>query len=183
MTLRAAGLWGILGVVALLGEAIVRLLPLAVDLLGRSLSAIELAVLVAWVLAMTLAEGYRGFHLQFSPRVVARALHLEAHKRPLHVVLAPLYCMGLVHATRRRLITSWLLTIGIVAIVLLVRRLPQPWRGIIDAGVVAGLSCGVLSILYFTVRGLCEAPMPVAADVPEPGVTRRAAVRRPPPPR
>lgn len=183
MTIRAAGLWGILGVVALLGEAIVRLLPLALDLLGRSMSVIEVTVLVAWVLAMTIAEGYRGFHLQFSPRVVARAMYLEAHPRPLHVVLAPLYCMGLVHATRRRLITSWLLTIGIVAIVLLVRRLPQPWRGIVDAGVIAGLSCGLLSIVYFTVRGLRGAAMPVAADVPEPGITRREAARRPPPPR
>jgi hypothetical protein len=122
------------------------------------------------------SEGYRAFHQNFSPRVVVRAQYLSAHPRPLFVALAPLYCMGLLHATRRRLITSWALTIGIVAIVLLVRGLPRPWRGIVDAGVVAGLTCGVLSIVYFTVRGLRGAPMPVASDVPAPSVTSRAAL-------
>jgi hypothetical protein len=176
VTLGAAGWWGILGVVGLIGEAIARLFPMALDLRATSLSALELAVLVGWVVTMVFAEGYRGFHRQFSPRVVARALHLGANPQPLHVVLAPLYCMGLLHATRRRLITSWALTIGIVAIVLLVRGLPRPWRGIVDAGVVAGLTCGVLSIVYFTVRGLRGAPMPVASDVPAPSVTSRAAL-------
>ncbi len=152
--------------VAVIGEAIVRLLPIVLDLFDATLSALELAVLVAWVLTMTFAEGYRGFHLQFSPRVVARAVYLDAHPRPLHVVLAPLYCMGLLHATRRRLITSWVLTFGIVAIVVLVRRLPAPWRGIVDAGVVVGLTCGLLSIVYFTLRGLRGVPMPVDPDVP-----------------
>ena len=171
MTLRAAGLWGILGVVALLGEALYRLVPLAVDLLGSSLSLVELVVLVVWVVTCGYTEGYRGFHQQFSPRVVARAVHLSAHPRPLFVALAPLYCMGLIHATRRRLISSWILTLAIIAVVLLVREVAQPWRGIIDAGVVVGLSLGTLSIGYHALRALRGLAMPVPTDVPEETLT------------
>jgi len=34
-----------------------------------------------------------------------------------------------------------------------VRRLAQPWRGIIDAGVVVGLAWGVGSVVYYALRG------------------------------
>ena len=119
-----------------------------------------------WVAFNAYSEGYRGFHRNFSPRVIARAQHLHAHPRALHVALAPLYCMGLVHATRRRLITSWSLTLGIVAIVVAVRQLAQPWRGIVDAGVVVGLAIGVLSILFYVGRASAGIAMPVSADVP-----------------
>lgn len=166
MRLHAAGAWGIAGVGALLVEAVVRLVPVARGVVATKLSTLELVILVGWVLIGGYAEGYRGFHKQFSPRVVARALHLGEHPRPLYVVLAPLYCMGLLHATRRRVITSWTLTLGIVLVVLLVRQLAHPWRGIVDAGVVVGLSWGVGSIAYFTVQALRGCAMPVPPDVP-----------------
>ena len=41
-----------------------------------------------------------------------------------------------------------------VAIVVFVRMLAQPWRGIIDAGVVLGLAWGVVSIVYYVVRAM-----------------------------
>jgi hypothetical protein len=150
----------------LLGDAVYRLLPVALELRRYSLSSVELAALVGWIAMAAYAEGYRGFQKKFSPRVVARALHLGAHPRPLHIVLAPLYCMGLLHATRRRLVASWTLTLAIVALVLLVRQLPQPWRGSVDAGVVVGLTWGVLAISYFTVRAIQGVAMPVPPDVP-----------------
>lgn len=164
--LGAAGIWGIAGVLLILVEAIVRLMPLALDGADRADSVAEWATLGTWAAFNAYSEGYRGFHKNFSPRVVARAQHLHAHPRALHVVLAPLYCMGLIHATRRRLVTSWLLTLGIVGIVIAVRQLAQPWRGIIDAGVVVGLAIGVVSILYYVVRALTGAAMPVAPDTP-----------------
>lgn len=158
--------WGVAGVVAILLNAVVRMVPLVAELGDHSLASFERVVLVGWVAMMVVAEGYRGFHRQFSPRVVARALYLAAHPRPWLVVVAPLYCIGLVHATRRRLITSWILTLAITAIVIAVRRVAQPWRGIIDAGVVAGLGIGILSIGYFVVRASGGHPMPVPPDVP-----------------
>ena len=161
-----AAVWGVAGVLLLLGDAVYRLLPQALDLADQPMTGLEIAALVGWIVVAGFAEGYRGFHLQFSPRVVARARHLAEHPRALHVALAPLFCMGHFHATRKRLITSWILTVMIVGFVVLVRLLPPPWRGIVDAGVVVGLACGILSILYFAVRALKGGTMPVAPDVP-----------------
>ena len=93
------------------------------------------------------AEGYRGFHRKFSPRVVGRALDLGRNPTPLRVLLAAPYCIGLFQASRKTRITSWTLVLVIAAVVFGVRRLPQPWRGIIDAGVVVGLGIGVVSLL------------------------------------
>jgi hypothetical protein len=160
-------LWGIAGVLAILVDAVARLLPIVVDLADYTLAPAELAALIGWIVVMAIGEGWRGFHRQFSPRVVTRALHLEARRSPRWViVLAPLYCMGLVYATRRRLLTSWILTFGIVALVVAVRELAQPWRGIVDAGVVVGLAIGTLSIVYFVVRAARGHAIPVAPDVP-----------------
>jgi hypothetical protein len=164
--LRAAGVWGIAGVMLLLGDAVYRLLPVALEIRRHSLTVVEVAALVFWLAMTAYAEGYRGFQKQFSPRVVARALHLGAHPRLLYNVLAPLYVMGLLHATRRRLVASWTLTLAIVGLVLVVRQLAQPWRGIVDAGVVVGLTWGAIAIVYFTVRAVRGAPMPVPPDVP-----------------
>ena len=61
-------------------------------------------------------------------------------------LFAPLFAMGFFHATRATKITAYVLTLAIVVLVILVHRLDQPWRGIIDAGVVVGLGWGVLSL-------------------------------------
>lgn len=160
--LGAAGTWGILGVLILLAKAIYQLTPKVLELEECPLSASHWLVLVGWVAINAYSEGYRGFHKNFAPRVVVRAQHLAAHPRPLYVLLAPLYCMGLIHATRKRLIVSWTLTAAIVVLVTLVRHVSQPWRGIIDAGVVVGLALGSVSILYYWLGRRPNVP----ADVP-----------------
>lgn len=60
--------------------------------------------------------------------------------------------MGLMHATKKRKIVSWSVTIGVAAIVAAVKKLPYPYRNIIDAGVVAGLTWGSLSIVFLYVK-------------------------------
>lgn len=161
--------WGVLGVVALLAQALLRLTPIAIDAVAGGLSAFQWAVLVVWVVVNAHAEGYRGFHRRFSPRVVARALALAQSPRPLHVVLAPLFCMSLLHASRRGLVVAYGILGGVVLLVLAIRHLDQPWRGIVDAGVVVGLGLGLLSILWHAARaGLGHAP-PVDADLPDSG--------------
>lgn len=55
--------------------------------------------------------------------------------------------MGLIHATRKRMITSWAVTLGVAGIVAAVKRLPPVGRCIVDAGVVVGLTWGSISIL------------------------------------
>lgn len=165
--LSLIGLWGVLGVVVLLMQAIVKLAPRALepfeaDMLGGG----HVVLLIAWVVIAAYTEGYRAFQKQFTPRVVARAQHLSAHPRLLHVLLAPAFCMGLFHATRKRLIVSWSVSLGVVALIVVVKRLPQPWRGIIDAGVVIALAWGVVMLALFTLRGLAGHRMPVSPDVP-----------------
>ena len=96
--------------------------------------------LVLIVLGMAWVEGYRGFHVSFAPRVVARALWVARSGQWLPILLAPLVCMGLCYATRRRLVLSWGLTAMIVGFVVMVRWLAHPWRGFVDAGVVVGLT-------------------------------------------
>lgn len=150
-----AALWGILGVTALLVQALVRLTPLALEPLQQGqLSVLEGGLYGAWVLVNAYAEGYRGFQKRFAPRVAARVAALARRPTPLHALLAPAYCMGLFAAPRRRLITSWVLLVGLTLLVLLVRQLPQPWRGIIDGGVVIGLGWGLLAFLVFAISAL-----------------------------
>lgn len=54
--------------------------------------------------------------------------------RPLNAYPSILfrYSMGLFHATRKRLIVSWSFIFGIATIVAAVKRLPYPWRSVID---------------------------------------------------
>lgn len=161
-------IWGIGGIVLLLVFAIVRLGGVALAAGDHTLTFWHWALAFGWLLYMVWAEGYKGFHLAFAPRVVVRAEYLARHPRTWHVLLAPLYCMGYIHATTRRRLLSVALTSMILCFVFLVRMLPQPWRGLVDAGVVAGLMVGVASILYYLVRlkRSGAASLPVPPDVP-----------------
>lgn len=166
MAARLVTAWGVLGVIAVLAQALWRLTPFAIDAVRGGLTPLQWVVLVVWTLVAAHAEGYRGFHRGFSPRVVARALYLGEHRRPLFVALAPLYCMALFHAARRRLIVARSFLAGLVVLIVLVRQLSQPWRGIVDCGVVVGLVMGVASILWFYARALGGAPPPSGGDLP-----------------
>ena len=134
--------WGLGGIAALLAFSIWRLAGVAADAWSYDLYLYHWLVLAAHVAFMAWSEGYRGFQQSFSPRIVARAKHLIAHPRPAHVLLAPLFCMGYFHTSRRRMISVYVLTVFIVTLIIAVRWLAQPWRGIVDAGVVVGLSVG-----------------------------------------
>ncbi|MFO7567460.1 MAG: hypothetical protein R6X02_32755 [Enhygromyxa sp.] len=161
-------IWSVGGVLTLLLQAIVRLLPRALEPIqdGTLDLAAGLAYLGA-IVGLAYSEGYRGFQQRFSPRVVARALHLAEHPKIHLVILAPLYAMALIHATRRRLLGSWLLLLGIIGLIVLVSQLPQPWRGAVDAGVVVGLSWGALATLGLLVRAFRGTPPEIDPDLPK----------------
>ena len=82
------------------------------------------------------------------------------------VALAPVFCMGLIHATRRLLISSWILAVAVIVIIIAVRALPPPWRGIVDLGVAVALTWGVAALWYFFALGLRGTELPVPADTP-----------------
>lgn len=160
-------LWGFSGVVALLGFAIYRLTPRALEALESSLSTGQWIFLIVFALFMLVAEGYRGFQKKFSPRTAARVKYLRDHPRMLHVLLAPFFCMGYFFAKKKTQITAICLTLGIVLLVILVGKMPQPWRGLVDFGVVLGLSYGIASFAIFTGKALFAQNFPHSPEVPD----------------
>ena len=166
--LGLAPAWGALGMTAILGNAIRRVLPVALEPFSGEAAALSppiWAAYAAFAAFMTYVEGYKAFHRKFSPMVVARALTLR--DAPLHhVALGPLYAMGLFHASKKRLATSWGFVVGIAALVKLVKALDYPWRAVVDGGVVAGLSVGAASILYHYGRSLGGVDPPADAALP-----------------
>jgi len=159
------------GVAVLLAEAVYRLSIHARAAFASELSPLQWAVTAVWVAMMMYAEGWRGFHRRFSPRVVARAIYISQHPRWIDVLLAPVFCMSLYGASRRGKRVARSLLAGIAILVILIRFLPAPWRGIVDAGVVAGISVGLLSIVWFTLRALLGKPPAIDADVVVPART------------
>lgn len=151
----ALSVWGVVGVVALIGRGLYMLTPIALEpIRAQLLDGWHWVILVGWSALNAYTEGYRGFHRSFSPRVVERSFDIGREPTLARVALAPAYCMGLFHAPRRTLIASWSLLIGIVLLVVLIRHLAQPWRGIVDAGVVVGLGAGLASLLFLYARAL-----------------------------
>ncbi len=164
--------WGVVGVLALLGQAIFRLGERALQVSAHDLTTVQAAALAMWVSFSLYGEGYRAFQLRFSPRVVARALVAGRSANLLHALLAPAFCMSLFHATRRGLIVAWGTVVMVVCLVMIVSRLPQPWRGIIDAGVVLALLWGALAIVAFFIKALASGEPP-KVDTALPSSTTR----------
>ena len=159
--------WGLAGVALLLGSAIYRLTPLAIDAFAYDWSWYHWLSCALMILFMAYAEGYRAFQQGFSPRVAARARYLRDHPNALHALLAPLFCMAYFHALKRRQIVSISVTAGIIVLVILVRLLPQPWRGIIDGSVVVGLAWGLVSLIVFGFQAFTQEQFNYSSEVPE----------------
>ena len=150
ITLRALGcFWGVAGFIALIIYAIVRLGLVSLEALQLQLTALQWSLLIFNMLFMAYSEGYKGFQRGYAPRLAARAKYLLRNGSKQQLLLAPLFCMSFFDAPRKRMVTSYALLVMIICLVSLFRLLPQPWRGILDAGVVIGLSWGLLSTLYF----------------------------------
>jgi hypothetical protein len=164
---RLAAPWGLTGVVLLLGSATYRLAFPAVGAFSYPLHWYHWVILMLNVVFMGYSEGYRGFQKGFSPRVVARARYLRSHPSLLRALLAPLFCMGYFHAVRKRKIVAYSLTAGIVILVIAVRSAPQPWRGIIDVGVVFGLAWGLVAIAWFAFVAFTTESFDHPTDVPQ----------------
>jgi len=159
--------WGVFGVLGVLSQALFRLTPLALEPVQKGmLEPYQWVIYVVWAVLNLYTEGYKGFQRGFNPRVVARAVHLAHHPKPLHVILAPAFCMSLFYATRKRLIVSWSLVIGITLVVVLVRQLDQPWRGIVDIGVVTGLGYGAAHLVVVFFKTLVAGETPTTDSLP-----------------
>lgn len=160
--------WGVVWVSLLLGRAVWRLTPIAVEpWVEGSMSIGQQVIYLGWVVANAYLEGYRAFQLRFCPRVVARAIYLGRHPKPLWIVLALPFCISLFHSTRRQMTVSWSFIGVLILVIWWVRTVPQPWRGIIDGGVVVGLVWGLGVIWWLFIRHLLGAEIGPPGDLPE----------------
>jgi hypothetical protein len=168
--------WGVGGTVAVLGEGVIRVATVSADALDAGLATEQWLFAAVWVPAMAYGEGWRGFHQRFAPRVVVRARVL-GQRGGWALLAAPLFVMGLVGATPRRMVANWALTLGIVVAVLSIRAMPLGWRGVIDAGVVAGLGAGALSVLWHAARAAGGVWPGVDPELPGSDVAPRDSLR------
>ncbi|MBT5922125.1 MAG: hypothetical protein HOH29_00190 [Cellvibrionales bacterium] len=137
--------WGIIGFYSLVTFAMVRLSVYTVEAFAQPFTLLQWFVLMVSLVFMAYSEGYKGFQKSYSPRFAARVHYLSSQANGLQLLLAPLFCMGFFNAPKRRIISSVLLSSMIVTFVLLFKLVPQPWRGILDAGVVLGLIWGLIT--------------------------------------
>lgn len=144
-----------------------RLARVAAGAFTTPLTALQWAALLGWTAFAAYAEGYRAFHKAFSPRVALRVYALAQGRFRRYAIVAPLFCMALVGATRRRMITSWSIVLMVVGLITLLRRVSQPTRGIVDAGVVVALTLGTLSVLLHTARAFAGKPPQMSGDFPD----------------
>lgn len=144
--------WGVVGVMFIVGYALYRLSFLAVEAFDYSFTWLQWSVFIVWGIYMAYSEGIKGFAKSFSPRVAARAQYISRHGNWHQILFAPIFCFGYYGTTRRRLIAIYALTFGIVCLIIIIRFMVQPWRGIIDFGVVLGLSIGLVTLVYSAYR-------------------------------
>ena len=146
-------MWGLGGVLLLLVSPIWRLALVGLEAVSMPLTWVHWLALAAWVPFMAYSEGYRGFQKGFSPRVAIRAIFLLSNPTPLRTALAPLFCIGYFDIARRRQIAVIAVTSVVILFIVAVRLLPQPWRGLVDLGVVVGLGWGLAALLSFVHQG------------------------------
>lgn len=139
--------WGVGGVAALFTQAILQLGRRGILTLRAGLDPLEWLVLIALAAALLWGEGVLALDRKWVPRMVARAARLDARSRPIDRALAPLYAMSLIGASRGTLARAWLGVALVVAAVLAVRALAEPWRGLVDLAVALALLWGLIAIV------------------------------------
>lgn len=164
---KIAMVWGGLGVLLILSQACWRLGLEALNALKYDWTPLHWVVCILIIAFMGFTEGYKAFQKQFSPRVVSRARSLLTQCSTTQLVFAPLFCMGFFHATKKRKIITYAVTIGIILLIVGVRLMPHPWRGMVDIGVVVGLSWGIVAILVFALIAWKNPDWDYPPDLPE----------------
>jgi hypothetical protein len=139
--------WLLLGVGALFTSAVVRLGARGLATLQGGLSAGHWVVLISLTAVMVYGEGVVALQRRWVPRLLRRARALRGESLGLKL-LGPLYGLSLVGAPGKQLLRGWLGTLAIVTAILIVRSLPEPWRGIVDFSVASALAWGLLSIAW-----------------------------------
>ena len=119
---------------------------------------------LSWFTWKATVPSKRDFHrgLQQERVISGRTIHLCTHYLRRSSAW-PIF----MHRKEESSVSGSSVTAGIIVLVLLMRFLPQPWRGIIDAGVVMGLSWGLVALLVFSIQALTLDTFDHSPDVPE----------------
>ena len=147
-------IYSIGGVIAIFSSAIYRLYPHVREGFSFEFSTLNWIVLMAYLIVMIVGKGYFALHRGFVPRVINRSELLIENGNLFDKLLAPLYCMGFFKAPRKRMIISYVMISLIVSFIVSASKITQPWRGIIDLGVIIGLSLGIFSLLFLGLKKL-----------------------------
>jgi hypothetical protein len=147
LRLTGAGWWGAIGVGLTFVDAVLRLGWHAVRTLRAGLDAMQWCAFVFLAAAFVYGEGHRALQRRFVPAVMARALELSRARSRIHRWLAPFYVAGLVGAPGSVLVRAWASVFLIVLAVLIVRALPEPWRGMTDGAVALALAWGLAALV------------------------------------
>ena len=151
-----ATMWAITGLLLLLGFACWRLSAYTIESFSMPLNWMHWLVFIGFTIFMAHGEGYKGFQKKFSPRFAARCKYLSHSASLLQTVFAPLFCMAYFHAPKKRIIATTALTMMIVVFIFSFRMIPQPWKGLLDFGVVLGLAWGIVSTLFFCFKAFTD---------------------------
>jgi hypothetical protein len=149
-----AALWAVLGVTLLFATAVLRLGARGIALIRSGLAPAEWVLLAVVTAAFVYGEGVRALDQRYVPFLMRRVRELRAESHPVHRVLAPLYALALIGAPGRARLRAWAGMLAIAAAVLIVRGLPEPWRGTIDFAVAAALTWGLAALLQKAWRTL-----------------------------
>lgn len=142
-----ASWWAVAGVAGLFAWAAYRLGARGLETLRSGLGAFEWTAAVFLVVAFVYGEGLVALDRRWVPKLFERARRLRGERRLLPRLLAPLYGLSLLGSDRVEVVRGWVGTLAIVAAVLAVRALPEPWRGIVDFSVAAALAWGLSAIV------------------------------------
>ena len=141
---RLGSIWGLGGILAILAYAVFSpARPLNRSLRLRLGLGATGTLLILNTAFMAHSEGYMGFPEILCP---TRGRPCPGAPRPARPCCAccwlRCFCMGYFHATRRRLLSIYTLTLGIIVLIVIFQYISQPWRGILDGGVVVGPDLG-----------------------------------------
>ena len=138
--------WSLVGVALIFSFAVFRLLARGLDTVRAGLSPGEWTGLLVLSALFLYGEGVLALQRKWVPRLFERSHRLRSEGNPLLLALAPLFGMGLIGRSWKTVVRTWLGTAAIVLAVIVVRRFPDPWRGITSFAVSLALAWAVLSI-------------------------------------
>lgn len=139
----------------MLSFGVARVTPHALEpVLNGSMNALHWALYVFMIVFNAWTEGFRTFQKVIAPRVLARACYVAENPERVSPLWTPIFVAGFYAMERRALIVRYIVLFVIVGVIVGMRFVPQPWRGIVDAGVAVGLGWGVVAMLVGLVRVL-----------------------------